>query len=246
MDVRSYCVACTYVLYTPDGRPLRRWENFSLSTFTASTGQTSMTLFALTFLAGPVALCVQVIRGSIAKPFGRCFGAWMGMRKELGMVAFVFAAAHCLAGTIHASKESAGWKGAAMPITGIASFMAFAALASSSNASVSEAMSWAEFRSIFSYVGAFALSAGVLHQGMWGAIMTVRIPRSAWVGGGAVLPSYWLGIILPLLTLVLRVWSWSPFMSRPLKRLRGETAAKKKTDDYVKPSKKWFSSDLPN
>lgn len=237
----SYSVLTAHVFHASDGRPMREWDDMALSTFSAALGETAMTLFALTFLAGPVALIVQVFRGSIAKPFGRVFGAWLSMRKELGMVAFSFAIAHVLAGSISSARDSFGWKGAAAPITGIVSFMAFTILAVSSNASVSDAMSWAEFRAVFSYVGAFALAVGVLHQGTWGAIQRLQMPGpDYWVGGGMVLPSYWLGIILPLVTLLLRAWSWCPVMTGPLKRMRGERKSsmclsEDVSEDYIKP-----------
>lgn len=191
-----------------------------------------MTLFALTFLAGPLALIAQVIRGSASKPFGRFFGHWLGMRKELGMVAFVFMAAHGIAGAISASHLDDGWKGGAYFVAGIVSFVGFSVLAASSDASVSAAMSWSEFRSIFGFLGAFSLAVGVIHQGLWGAIILKHIPDpSFWVGGGKVMPIYWLGIILPIFTLLLRVISWSPLISLPQRKLRGETYQGPRVED---------------
>lgn len=221
--LRSYSTLSTYVIHGGRGTPSRPWSKYPLSSFMASTGETAITLFALTFLAGPLALIAQVARGNASKPFGKFFGSWLAMRKELGMVAFVFMAAHGIAGAISASHLDDGWKGQAYFVAGIVSFVGFSVLAASSDASVSSAMSWAEFRGVFGFLGAFSLAAGVLHQGMWGWIIKKHIPSPKfWVGGGKVMPIYWLGIILPLFTLLLRAISWSPCIAMPQKKLRGE------------------------
>lgn len=220
----SYSLLSTYVIHGRRGEPSRPMSKYPLSSFMASTGETAITLFALTFLAGPLALIAQVVRGDVSKPFGKFFGLWLGIRKELGMVAFAFMAAHGIAGAVSASHLEDGWKGQAYFVAGIVSFVGFSVLAASSDASVSSAMSWAEFRAIFGFLGAFSLAAGVLHQGMWGWIIKKHIPSpSFWVGGGKVMPIYWLGIILPLFTLLMRLISWSPCISFPQRKLRGET-----------------------
>lgn len=36
------------------------------------------------------------------------------------------------------------------------------------------------------------------------------------------MPRYWLGIILPILTVVLRFVAWSPCVILPIRKLRGE------------------------
>lgn len=189
----------------------------------ASTGETAMTLFALTFLAGPLALIAQVARGNASAPFSKLFGHWLDMRKELGIVAFFFMAAHGIAGAVSASHLDDGWKGSAYFVAGIISFIGFSTLAASSDASVSAAMSWSEFRAVFGFLGAASLAVGVVHQGLWGFIIKKHIPSPAfWVGGGKVMPIYWLGIILPMFTLLLRAVSWSPFIMLPQRKLRGE------------------------
>lgn len=84
-------------------------------------------------------------------------------------------------------------------------------------------MSWREFRALFSWIGTVGLVFGVLHQGMWGWIIHKHRPTPAsWVGGGKVMPSYWLGIIIPLVALGLRFITWSPFAVKLLRKLRNE------------------------
>lgn len=227
-----YSTLSSYVIHGSRGEPSRPLSKYPLSAFMASTGETAITLFALTFLAGPLALIAQVIRGNASAPFGRFFGHWLGMRKELGMVAFVFMAAHGISGAVSASHLDDGWKGGAYFVAGIISFVGFSVLAASSNSSVSEAMSWSEFRTIFGVLGAFSLAAGVVHQGLWGFIIKKHIPSpDFWVGGGKVMPIYWLGIILPMFTVLMRVVSWSPCISMPQRKMRGEVYEGPRVED---------------
>lgn len=144
-----------------------KWDKYPQRVFMASTAQTAMTLFALTFLPGPIASIVQIVRGNASKPFGRKFGAWLDMRKELGVTAFFFASLHACIGAISGSHLNDGWKGGMYFVLGTISYALFALLAISSTRSVSDHMSWAEFRAVFSWVGVGALVLGVAHQGMY-------------------------------------------------------------------------------
>ena len=63
--------------------------------------------------------------------------------------------------------------------------MIFALLAVSSNKSVANEMSWAEFHVVFSWMGIAGLMLGVVHQGLWGAIILKHRPNpSTWNGNG--------------------------------------------------------------
>ncbi len=151
------------------------------------------------------------------------------MRKELGVVAFFFASLHACAGAVSGSHKDDGWKGGLYFVFGILSYGLFAVLAISSSRSVSDHMSWAEFRAVFSWMGVAALVAGVTHQALWGWIIHKHRPNPTfWVGFGAVLPKYWLGIILPLIALALRAITWSPCVVGPLRKLRNEVAVETK------------------
>ncbi len=120
-------------------------------------------------------------------------------------------------------------KGDFIFVFGILSYAQFAVLAISSSRSVSDHMSWAEIRAVFSWMGVAALVAGVAHQALWGWIIHKHRPNpSFWAGFGVVLPKHWLGIILPLLALALRAITWSPCVVVPLRKLRNEVAVETK------------------
>ena len=63
----------------------------------------------------------------------------------------------------------------------------FGILAVSSNKSVADDMSWAEFQIIFSWVGIGGLIFGILHQGFWAAefLKEYSNPRF-WPGNGVI------------------------------------------------------------
>lgn len=66
----------------------------------------------------------------------------------------------------------------------------FALLAAYSSRASDTKLSWAEFRALFSWLGTLALAFGVIHQGLWGAIILKHIPTpSSWVGGGKIVRS---------------------------------------------------------
>ncbi len=218
-----YSTLSTYVIHGRRGTPSRPWSKYPLSSFMASTGETSMTLFALTFLAGPIASIMQLVRGSVSRPFGSVFGSWLAMRKELGVLAFFFATAHGIARAISVSHLDDGYKGQLYFVMGIVSYMLFAVLCVSSSSEIAKSMSWAEFRAVFSWLGVLGLAFGVVHQGLWGAIILKHRPNpSYWNADGKIMPIYWLGIILPCFTLAMRFVTWSPCIVLPLRKLRGE------------------------
>lgn len=114
-----YSLFSSYIIHGSDGEPSRPWEKAPLSVLMASTAETAMTLFAVTFLAGPLARLVQLARGSVSKPFGKLFSKWLDARKELGLVAFVFVSAHGIAGAISKSHLDDGWQGSLYFVFGI-------------------------------------------------------------------------------------------------------------------------------
>lgn len=115
-----YLTLTSYVIHTPaKGAPSRPWSKSPWSFLISTTGETCMTLLALTFLAGPVARLLQLKRGSTSEPFGRFMTGWLDMRKELGMVAFVYLLPHIIGGTVTGSHATDGWKGPLYLIFGI-------------------------------------------------------------------------------------------------------------------------------
>ena len=114
-----YSTLSTYVIHGSRGTPSRPWMYYPLGMVMATTGETAMTCFALTYLAGPVAILMQLTRKSTSKPFGKFMGTWLGIRKELGIIAFAFVSTHGIAGAISASHLEDGWKGQIYFVFGI-------------------------------------------------------------------------------------------------------------------------------
>lgn len=110
-----YSTLATYVIHGGRGTPSRPWDKYPLSMFMATTGETAQTLFAITFLAGPVATIFK----SIGRPLGKTLIQWLDKRKQLGLAAFVFLSAHGIAGAISASHLDDGWKGQIYFVFGI-------------------------------------------------------------------------------------------------------------------------------
>lgn len=116
-----YSIMASYVIHGRKGKPSREWRKAPLGVFMSTTGETAMTMFAVTFLAGPLARLVQFARGSVSKPFPRWFTNWLDARKELGLAAFFFAVAHGIAGAISEAHldDDSEWKESAYFTLGI-------------------------------------------------------------------------------------------------------------------------------
>lgn len=128
-------------------------------------GEICMTLFSITFLAGSIAGIIQLIRRNSTKPFGRFMGGWLGMRKELGVIAFVLSVIHSIVGAMTAHDIFEGdWKHGTFYLSGVLSVVLFGCLATSSMGTIANNMSWAEFRAVFSWMGIAAYVAGAYHQ----------------------------------------------------------------------------------
>lgn len=108
-----YAILANFVIHGSRGKPSRVWSKAPLEILMATTGETAMTLFAVTFLAGPLARLSQLARGSVSKPFPRWFTEWLDARKELGLAAFYFVSAHGITGAImrsHLDPDNPTWK----------------------------------------------------------------------------------------------------------------------------------------
>ncbi|CAN8074302.1 unnamed protein product [Agarophyton chilense] len=202
-----YSILSTYVIHGSRGTPSRPWDKFPLSSFMATTAETAITLFAITFLAGPTSILYK----KFSKQIPNLLKNWLNRRKQLGLSAFFFASAHAIAGAISASHLDDGWKGQLYFVPGIISYVMFAVLAICSSDASATSLSWAEFRAVFSWLGTIAFAFGVFHQGLWGWVLHQHRPDpSHWVANGAIMPIYWVGILLPLLAISLRILTWFP------------------------------------
>lgn len=110
-----YSTLFTYVVHGKDGTAVSSWNSYPLSVYLATTGETAMTLFAITFLAGPLAIVLK----ALARPLPKWLVIWLQDRKQLGIAGFVFASAHTIAGAISAGHMDAGWMGQLYSVFGI-------------------------------------------------------------------------------------------------------------------------------
>ncbi|KAI0560667.1 metalloreductase STEAP3 [Gracilaria domingensis] len=110
-----YSLLSTYVIHGSRGTPSRPWDKFPLSSFMASTAETAITLFAITFLAGPFTIIYRKFTNKVPTWLKN----WLNRRKQLGLSAFLFASAHGIAGAISASHLDDGWKGQFYFVPGI-------------------------------------------------------------------------------------------------------------------------------
>lgn len=106
----AYSALTSYTFTRGNGRPPRDWYKAPLSIFMASTGEVSMTMFAITYLPGPIARLIEFKRGKVGADLG-WLGRWLDIRKELGMTAWFYAVAHGIAGAITAAHiDDEDWK----------------------------------------------------------------------------------------------------------------------------------------
>ncbi len=214
-----------FALTGPKDVSRRELRRLPFEVFLSPTGETCMTLLSLTFLASPIAGLIHLARSDAKKPFGRFIGSWLGMRKQLSVVAFFFACLHAFSGVVAKTSDRIGseWMADASFTLGILSLASFAVLAVCTSPSVAESISYAEFRAVFSWLGTVGLVFGTVHQCLWGVIFQLCCSKQRyWEGHLAFMPSYWLGFNIPLVAILLRCIIWSPCAMYRLRGLRNE------------------------
>lgn len=164
----GYKTLTIFVLHRPGQSTLLDWKAWPLKILSSSTAQTSGTLFALTFLPGPIIGVLQFIHKSTSIPLPTFFGNWLNCRKELGTCAFFFA-------SIHAFSEMAtrGEGVSQMPLSrslylsfGILAYFLSTVPAISSVPGIADRMTWREFQFVFSHLGTACFIFGFIHQ-LW-------------------------------------------------------------------------------
>jgi DMSO/TMAO reductase YedYZ heme-binding membrane subunit len=110
--------------------------NFWMSWTLLLCGDIVTTLLCACYLPGCIAGFWQLARGTSKRPFPAWLASWMNIRKQLGIIAFGFAACHAIAGALHgAPKEMHGIKPKYAQYTylafGVFAFVVFAILATS-------------------------------------------------------------------------------------------------------------------
>jgi len=139
------------------------WMKYPTKAFLIVTGDVSAGLLALTFLPGPIAAFWQLFRGTATRPFPAWFGSWLGIRKQLGLLAFVVAIPHVIMACKGDEPTEQEIENQLAPVFGIIAFVLFFVMSSCSNTTVSGHFTWAEFRFIFVYVGYGVVSFTLAH-----------------------------------------------------------------------------------
>lgn len=164
-----YMTSWNYLIPKGAGETMQSdWSSYPISMLNTTAASTAMILFSITFLVGPLATMRQLITGSASKPVGPIFGAFLGMRKELGVIGFVLLALHtCIALLYGFPKGKMNIEMSGFYTSGVLGFILFSILVVCSARTVSDHMSWAESRAIFSWVGIASFSLSVLHQTLY-------------------------------------------------------------------------------
>lgn len=226
-----YSLIRNYIIKLPprgpglDAAPTLAAYRIPIGVTIAATGETSMTLFSIVFLASTVAAAVQLKRRTASRPFNKVLSSWLAVRKPLGLIAFFVVLIHGIGGCIKPSHlENEGRETALGPLYllfGIISFCLFLVLAASSNTSVSSTLSWVEFKFIFSWLGFGGLAFGLAHMVTFGAMIQQLHPSSPSKWPGKLMSPYWLGAVIPSLALLGKLIISTPCIGRPLTKIRG-------------------------
>lgn len=134
-------------------------------------GDMGALLLAATFLPGSVAAALQLGRRTASRPFPRWLAAWMGARKQLGLLGFWFSLLHSFAAAANGFPRPTAtftplpdhyryWA------AGVVALGLYWVLASASSAGTARALSWAEFRFLFSWLGLATVAVTLLHVGV--------------------------------------------------------------------------------
>lgn len=171
--------------------------------------ETGMVLFSLTFIAGPIATIIQLVRGTASKPYWKWLTVWLNMRKEIGLIALGFIFPHSIAGLTEVRFPDV--ESNIFYCFGILSLTGFLWLSVSSFPSVASGLSWREARAVFSWLGLLSYLVGAIHQ----VIYAYHIDRNeeTWprlFGSIPMMSTAWLGFILIAATFLLRAIVWLP------------------------------------
>jgi metalloreductase STEAP4 len=201
---------------------------FWMSWLTNPAGDIATTILCLCFLPGSMAGFWQLARGTGRRPFPAWFASWMNIRKQLGLLAFVFASWHAIGGMLQGEpRESEGMKPMYRDYTYIAfgalSFVVFGILAASTGTvSAAGLMSWMEFKFVFGVLGFLTQALLLVHLAYlvpgWIEYLSGDMPEMGAPTNKVVL-LYWSVAILSF-TMLLKIVLSVPPVSTLLARVR--------------------------
>uniref|UniRef100_A0A7S2ZIU6 Pyrroline-5-carboxylate reductase catalytic N-terminal domain-containing protein n=1 Tax=Rhodosorus marinus TaxID=101924 RepID=A0A7S2ZIU6_9RHOD len=186
------------------------WMKYPTKAFLIVTGDVSAGLLAFTFLPGPIAAFWQIFRGTATRPFPAWFGTWLGIRKQLGLLAFVVAIPHVIMACKGDEPTELQIENQLAPVFGIIAFVLFFVMSSCSNTTVSGHFTWAEFRFVFVYIGYGVVSFTLAHVVCVLVIQLDLVAEDNGYTGAAPLCAIYLTAILGLAMLLKFVVSVPP------------------------------------
>ncbi|XP_040820908.1 metalloreductase STEAP4 [Ochotona curzoniae] len=201
---------------------------------------TALTLLALVFLPGVIAAILQLYHGTKYRRFPGWLDHWMLCRKQLGLVALGFACLHVLYTLVIPIRYYGRWRSRNATITqlmtkkenpfsassawlsdsylslGILGFFLFVLLGITSLPSVSNTVTWREFRFVQSKLGFVTLILCTAHTLVYGGKRFLSPSALRWY-----LPSaYILALIIPCTVLAIKFILLLPCIDRTLTRIR--------------------------
>nr|XP_056713950.1 metalloreductase STEAP4 [Euleptes europaea] len=200
----------------------------------------ALILLALVYLPGIFAAILQLSRGTKYRRFPDWLDKWMLCRKQLGLVALVFAFLHVLYTLVipiryyvrwkynsyvldQALKNRTdpfntvnGWISDSYVSLGILGFFLFLLLGITSLPSVSNNVNWREFRFVQSYLGYLTLVLCTAHTLLYGGRRFLSSKSYPW----GLPPAYIFSLIIPCIVLVIKFFLVFPCIDRPLTAIR--------------------------
>lgn len=188
----------------------------------SSSAGTAIILLALCYLPGVLAAYIQLARGTKYSEFPLWLDTWLKGRKHIGILMLWNAAIHAILvlsysmGSVGLYDSTYSWRGPTFVACGAFTLLLAGVLGVASLPSVSASMTWREFSFVQSRVGWLVLFLASFHVifNFWDSL--VKNHFSCYF-----LPSIaQLCIVLPLLTLALKLPLLTPCVDRSLTKIR--------------------------
>ncbi|KAJ8010410.1 hypothetical protein DPEC_G00074790 [Dallia pectoralis] len=200
---------------------------------------TAITLLALVYLPGVLAVLLQLQRGTKYKPFPLWLERWMSMRKQLGLLAFFLGVLHAIYSLCYPMRRSYRykllnwayqqvqrnqedswvvddvWRMEMYVSLGIMGIGLLALLAVSSLPSVADTLNWREFVWMQRILGYVALLLCTAHALVYGWRKWVEAKRYVWYTP----PSFILASLLPATVLLVKALLLLPCLNRRLEQI---------------------------
>nr|XP_026255142.1 metalloreductase STEAP1 isoform X1 [Urocitellus parryii]XP_026255143.1 metalloreductase STEAP1 isoform X1 [Urocitellus parryii] len=218
----------------------------------------SITLLALVYLPGVIAAIVQLRNGTKYKKFPPWLDRWMLTRKQFGLLSFFFAVLHAIYSLsypmrrsyrykllkwayqqVQQNKEDAWiehdvWRMEIYVSLGIVGLAILTLLAVTSIPSVSDSLTWREFRYIQSKLGIVSLLLGTIHALIFAWNKWVDIKQFVWYTP----PTFMIAVFLPIVVLICKTVLFLPCLRKKILKIR------RGWEDVTKINKTEMSSQL--